>query len=174
MLEIIRGDITKQSVDAIVNAANSSLMGGGGVDGAIHRAGGGAILEACRAIRRDTLPNGLATGDAIATTAGKLLAKWVIHTVAPIWQGGNQGEPELMASAYRRSLEVALEVGAKSVAIPSLGTGVYGNPVSVAAPIALGEINKVLALHPDLTVRMVLFSEADERAYRSAWNQLQG
>ncbi len=173
MLEIVRGDITQQTVDAIVNAANSSLMGGGGVDGAIHRAGGGAILAACRAIRRDTLPNGLPTGDAVATTAGNLHATWVIHTVAPIWQGGGYNERELMASAYRRSLEVALELGARSIAFPSLGTGIYGNPISVAAPIALGEINKVLANHPELTVRMVLFSEADERAYQAALDTLQ-
>ena len=134
-LSLIQGDITKQDTDAIVNAANSGLMGGGGVDGAIHRAGGPAILEECKKIRseRGRLP----TGQAVLTTGGNLKARYVIHTVGPVWRGGQEGEPDLLASAYRESLQHAVENGVKTVSFPSISTGVYGYPVKQAAQVAL-------------------------------------
>jgi O-acetyl-ADP-ribose deacetylase (regulator of RNase III) len=131
VIELVLGDLTKQEVDAVVNAANSSLLGGGGVDGAIHRAGGPEILAECR------LLGGCATGDAKATTGGRLPARWVIHTVGPVWRGGSEGEPELLASAHRRSLEVARDLGARTVAFPAISCGIYGYPGELAAPIAL-------------------------------------
>ena len=131
MLEFVVGDLTLQQVDAIVNAANSALAGGGGVDGAIHRAGGPEIMAACRPL------GGCATGDAKPTTGGELPARWVIHAVGPVWRGGAEGEPELLASAYRRSLEVAAKLGARSVALPAISCGVYGYPAELAAPIAV-------------------------------------
>ena len=157
-IELVQGDITEQEVDAIVNAANSSLLGGGGVDGAIHRAGGPAILEECR------LLGGCETGDAKATTAGKLLAKYVIHTVGPVWQGGGAGEDELLASCHRRALEVAADQSARTVAFPAISTGVYRFPVDRAARIALETTREELARQPEIDeVRFVLFS--DEHLY---------
>jgi O-acetyl-ADP-ribose deacetylase (regulator of RNase III) len=141
-LSIIQGDITRQATDAIVNAANSSLMGGGGVDGAIHRAGGAAILEECKQIvaRQGRLP----TGKAVLTTGGNLKAKFVIHTVGPIWHGGNKGEPELLASAYRESLKVAAENNLSSISFPSISTGAYGYPIAKAAEVAIKTVTDFL------------------------------
>jgi O-acetyl-ADP-ribose deacetylase (regulator of RNase III) len=131
MIEFVVGDLTEQRVDAIVNAANASLLGGGGVDGAIHRAGGPEIVAECR------LLGGCDTGDAKATTAGRLPARWVIHAVGPVWQGGEAGEAELLASAHRRSLEVARGLGARTVAFPAISCGIYGYPPELAAPVAI-------------------------------------
>ncbi|MYZ09045.1 O-acetyl-ADP-ribose deacetylase [Streptomyces sp. SID2999] len=135
-ITLVQGDITEQRVDAIVNAANSSLLGGGGVDGAIHRRGGPAILNACRDLRASHYGAGLPTGEAVATTAGDLPAEWVIHTVGPVWQGPGS-DPTLLASCYRESLRVADEVGARSVAFPAISTGVYRWPVEEAARVAV-------------------------------------
>jgi O-acetyl-ADP-ribose deacetylase (regulator of RNase III) len=134
-LSLIQGDITQQATEAIVNAANSGLMGGGGVDGAIHRSGGPAILEECRRIRAERGP--LPTGKAVITTGGRLKARCVIHTVGPVWHGGQKGEAELLASAYQESLRLAVSRGLKSISFPSISTGAYGYPVSEAAEVAL-------------------------------------
>jgi O-acetyl-ADP-ribose deacetylase (regulator of RNase III) len=162
MLELIQGDITTVEVDAVVNAANAALRGGGGVDGAIHRAGGPAIIAACRAL------GGCETGDARATTAGDLPARYVIHAVGPVWAGGGHGEDELLASAYRRSVEVAAGLDCASIAFPSISTGAYGFPIHRAAPIAL---ESALRATPGTSVErvvFVLFSAADLAAYRRA------
>jgi O-acetyl-ADP-ribose deacetylase len=132
MIEFVVGDLTEQSVDAIVNAANTSLLGGGGVDGAIHRAGGPEVLAECR------LLGGCDTGDAKATTAGRLPARWVVHAVGPVWRGGDAGEAELLAAAHRRSLQVARDLGARTVAFPAISCGIYGYPPELAAPVAVG------------------------------------
>ncbi len=162
-LELVHGDITHQDTDAIVNAAKPSLLGGGGVDGAIHRAGGPAILEACRAL------GGCETGDAKITTGGRLKARWVIHTVGPVFQGGGQGEAALLASAYRRSLEVAAERELASLAFPSISTGAYGYPIDEAARIAIDTVIANVAAHHTIElVRLVLFSEADLVQYQRA------
>ena len=161
MIEAVRGDITEQQVDAIVNAANSSLLGGGGVDGAIHRAGGPEILAECR------LLGGCETGDAKATTAGRLPARHVIHTVGPVWRGGDAGEEELLASCHRRALEIAAELGCTSVAFPAISTGVYGYPVELAAPLAVAVVRKAMRPPVEL-VRFVLFSDGHFAAFRSA------
>ena len=157
MIEAVRGDITRERVDAIVNAANPSLLGGGGVDGAIHRAGGPAILAECR------LLGGCATGDAKATTAGELPARFVIHTVGPIWRGGDTGEPELLAAAHRRSLEVARELGARSVAFPAISCGIYGYPIPQAARIAVAAVRE--HGHDLDLVRFVLFNDETYAAF---------
>ncbi len=159
-LELESGDITREATDAIVNAANSSLMGGGGVDGAIHRAGGEAIISACRKIRNAEYPDGLPAGKAVATTAGRLLAKYVVHTVGPIWRGGNRGEAETLASCYRESLRVAEELGIGSVAFPSISTGAYGYPMEEAARVAIAAVVEVLVEARTVKkVRFVLFGE---------------
>jgi O-acetyl-ADP-ribose deacetylase len=152
-MEVMQGDITKVAVDAIVNAANSSLLGGGGVDGAIHRAGGPQILEECQAIR--ARQGGCATGQAVMTSGGNLPAKHVIHTVGPVWQGGDQDEEGLLANAYRNSLQRAVEIGARTVAFPNISTGIYGFPKERAAKIAVREVREFLAAHP--SIEKVLF-----------------
>lgn len=134
-LEAVTGDITTFHADAIVNAANSSLLGGGGVDGAIHQAGGPEILEECRRIRKEKYPRGLPTGDAVITGAGRLPAKFIIHTVGPVWSGGNADEEHMLAAAYRNSLERAAELGAHSIAYPAISTGVFGYPPDKAAEV---------------------------------------
>ena len=156
-IELAQGDITREAVDAIVNAANSSLLGGGGVDGAIHRAGGPSILAECR------LLGGCEVGDAKATGAGELAARYVIHTVGPFWRGGGEGEAELLASCHRRSIETAARLGCTSVSFPAISTGVYGYPAELAAPVALGATTAALAEAPQVELaRFVLF---DERTY---------
>ena len=163
VIELVEGDITRQDTDAIVNAANSSLLGGGGVDGAIHRAGGPQILEECRKI------GGCPTGEARITTGGRLPARYVIHTVGPIYRDGAHREPELLASAYRSSLELASEHGLKSVAFPSISTGAYGYPLEAAARIALATITDYLKEHREIgLVRMVLFGRRAYDAYADA------
>jgi O-acetyl-ADP-ribose deacetylase (regulator of RNase III) len=162
-VRLIQGDITAFPADAIVNAANSGLLGGGGVDGAIHRAGGPAILVECRRIRTDLHPDGLPTGQAVSTTAGNLPARWVIHTVGPVFRG-SQDDAALLASAHRTSIALARELGARSVAFPAISTGVYGYPVELAAPIALAEARA----SDDLEITFVLFSADTLRAFRAA------
>lgn len=162
-VQLVQGDITTVAVDAIVNAANGSLLGGGGVDGAIHRAGGPSILEECRRL------GGCDTGDAKATTAGSLPARYVVHTVGPVWRGGGAGEPELLASAHRRSVEVADGLGCESVAFPAISTGIYGYPVADAAGVALTAAHA--AAERSANVRLlvfVLFSEGDLRVFQAA------
>ncbi len=165
-IRIVKGDITEQSTEAIVNAANSSLMGGGGVDGAIHRKGGPVILEECRRIRQQQWPNGLPTGKAVITGGGDLKARHVIHTVGPVWRGGGHGEAELLAEAYRNSVDLAVSTGLRSVAFPSISTGAYNYPVEKAARIALQTVIDALSRHSGLKqVTFTLFSEADLNTY---------
>jgi len=157
-IEAVRGDITRETVDAIVNAANRSLLGGGGVDGAIHRAAGPELLEACRRL------GGCETGDARATPGFRLPARWVIHAVGPVWHGGHRGEPDLLASCYRRSLQVADELGARSVAFPAISTGAYGFPRELAARIAVEAIRS--ATTSVELVRLVAFDQETYDLYR--------
>jgi len=163
-LSIIRGDITNQATDAIVNAANSSLMGGGGVDGAIHRAGGAAILKECRQIvsRQGRLP----TGKAVITGGGNLKAKYVIHTVGPVWHGGNRGEAALLTSAYEESLKVAVENNVTSVSFPSISTGVYGYPVAEAAKVAISTVASFLK-KGGTSIKEVVFVLFDSMTFES-------
>jgi O-acetyl-ADP-ribose deacetylase (regulator of RNase III) len=164
-IELAQGDITREAVDAIVNAANSSLLGGGGVDGAIHRAGGPAILAECRELRRTRLPDGLPTGEAVATTAGDLPARWVIHTVGPVYAKG-EDRSGLLASCHVSSLQVADGLGARSVAFPAISTGVYGYPFAEAAPVAIRSVREA-STRVEL-VRFVLFGEDTYRAFAAA------
>ncbi|NQT53265.1 O-acetyl-ADP-ribose deacetylase, partial [bacterium] len=157
-LRLVQGDITRETTDAIVNAANSSLMGGGGVDGAIHRAGGPAILAECKEIR--ARQGRLPTGEAVITTAGHMPSKHVVHTVGPVWHGGKSREDELLANAYRNSLRVAAANGCLTVAFPSISTGVYSFPIERAARIALRTILDEMPKHDFTEVRMVLFGAA--------------
>jgi O-acetyl-ADP-ribose deacetylase len=161
VIEVVCGDITEQDVDAIVNAANSSLLGGGGVDGAIHRAAGPALVAECRQL------GGCETGDAKATGAGNLRARHVIHTVGPIWRGGGEGEPELLASCHRRALEVAASLGCRTVAFPAISTGVYGYPVELAAAVATAAVREAQAA-PIEVVRFVLFNDRALDVFRRA------
>jgi O-acetyl-ADP-ribose deacetylase len=167
-LKLVQGDITQQDTDAIVNAANSSLLGGGDVDGAIHRKGGPEILEECRAIRNRQ--GSCAPGDAVITGGGKLQAKWVVRAVGPVWQGGNSNEATTLAAAYANSLELALEVGARTVAFPSISTGAYGYPVEKAALIGLNELRNFVEAHPGKfsELRFVLFDANSFDAYQQA------
>ncbi|WP_153797629.1 O-acetyl-ADP-ribose deacetylase [Foetidibacter luteolus] len=163
---VIRGDITKHAVDAIVNAANSSLLGGGGVDGAIHRAGGPAILEQCIAIRNKQ--GGCKTGEAVITGAGNLPAKFVIHTVGPVWNGGNSNEEGLLVNAYNNSLLLAVEYGIKSIAFPNISTGIYHFPKSKAATIAVDTVRNFLAVPTSIQqVHFVCFDEENYQLYKA-------
>ncbi|MFF1321407.1 O-acetyl-ADP-ribose deacetylase [Streptomyces chartreusis] len=160
-IRLVQGDITRETADAIVNAANSSLLGGGGVDGAIHRRGGPAILDACRDLRASHYGKGLPTGQAVATTAGDLDARWVIHTVGPVWSA-SEDRSALLASCYRESLRVADELGARTVAFPAISTGVYRWPMDDAARIATETVRDTPTSVEE--VRFVLF---DDRAYEA-------
>ncbi|MEV5752609.1 O-acetyl-ADP-ribose deacetylase [Actinoallomurus sp. NPDC052308] len=164
-ITLIQGDITEQEVDAVVNAANSSLLGGGGVDGAIHRRGGPEILAACRELRASRYGGGLPTGQAVATTAGRLSARWVIHTVGPVYSR-SQDRSELLASCYRESLRVADELGAATVAFPAVSAGIYGWPLEDAARIAVGTVRATPSRVSE--VRFVLFTEDVHDAFARA------
>jgi O-acetyl-ADP-ribose deacetylase (regulator of RNase III) len=164
-LLLSRGDIARQDVDAVVNAANRSLLGGGGVDGAIHSAGGPAILEACRELRRTTWPDGLPTGEAVATTAGDLPARWVIHTVGPVY--AREADPaRALAACHTNALRVADELGARSVAFPAISTGAFGYPVAEAAQVALDAVRATDTSADE--VRFVLFDERTLEVFRAA------
>lgn len=162
-LRAVQGDITQMQVDAIVNAANHSLLGGGGVDGAIHRAAGPQLLAECRRL------DGCDTGDAKVTSGYRLPARWVIHTVGPVWQGGDYGEADLLASCYRRAVQEAQQLGARRLAFPAISTGVYGYPKDAAAHVAVATLQRALARAPDITeVLLVAHSAADLVAWQKA------
>lgn len=166
-IELARGDITAESSDAVVNAANSALAGGGGVDGAIHRAGGAAIMRECAKI------GGCPAGNAVITTGGRLKAKYVIHTVGPIYEDGEHGEARLLANAYASSLRLALDKGIKTISFPSISTGAYGYPIEDAADIAVKTVIDFVKANKGLrSVRFVLFSERDLRVYSKAFERL--
>jgi O-acetyl-ADP-ribose deacetylase (regulator of RNase III) len=162
-ITFVIGDITEQKVDAIVNAANPSLLGGGGVDGAIHRAGGSSILEECRRL------GGCDPGDAKATGAGDLPARHVIHAVGPIWHGGDRGETNLLAAVHRRAIQLAAELGCRTVAFPAISTGAYGFPIELAAPVAVQATRAALDQHPEVEeARFVLRDDSSLGLYRAA------
>jgi O-acetyl-ADP-ribose deacetylase (regulator of RNase III) len=167
-ITLARGDITEQNVDAVVNAANSSLLGGGGVDGAIHRKGGPAILEACKEVRRTRFPDGLPTGQAVATTAGELPSRWVIHTVGPVYDRVDQ-PARLLAACHAEALRVADELGAKTVAFPAISTGVFGYPVEEAASVAVDAVRDAHTLVDE--VRFVLFDDAAFDAFHRSLDE---
>ena len=164
-LVIKSGDITKEAADAIVNAANPTLLGGSGVDGAIHDAGGPEILKECERIRATTHPNGLPTGAAVITTAGDLPAKYVIHTVGPIYGRHNGREPELLAACYRNSVKLATENCLTTIAFPSISTGIYGYPKPEATKVVYPTVIELLEEHPDMEIRLVFFSPSDADAF---------
>lgn len=172
-VRLVMGDITREQTDAIVNAANSSLLGGGGVDGAVHRAGGPAILAECRAIR--ARQGGCPPGGAVMTTGGRLSARHVIHTVGPVWRGGGSGEPGVLASCYRNALRLAAAARLESISFPSISTGAYGYPLEKAAPVALSAVAAFLEGEPGAPslVRFVLFDEESFEAYRAALEAIQ-
>ena len=172
VVKLIQGDITRETTDAIVNAANSSLLGGGGVDGAIHRAGGAAILEECQAIR--ARQGECPTGQAVVTSGGNLKARFVIHTVGPVWHGGDRGEAEQLASCYRNSLRLAVEHKLRAVAFPSVSTGAYRYPVGQAAEVAIDTVAQFLTQTPGAPdeVRFVLFDQGTFDAYKDALDAL--
>jgi O-acetyl-ADP-ribose deacetylase (regulator of RNase III) len=164
-ITLVRGDITRQAIDAIVNAANSSLLGGGGVDGAIHRAGGPEILEACRALRASHYGRGLPTGQAVATTAGRLPARWVIHTVGPVYSAA-EDRSHLLAACHTNSLQVADTLGAKTIAFPAISTGIFGWPVADAARVAIAAVTEARTDVEE--IRFVLFDEPAFNAFHEA------
>ena len=169
MIELVKGDITRIQVDAIVNAANTSLLGGGGVDGAIHRAGGKAILEECQKIRAKQ--GGCKVGEAVITTGGNLPAKYVIHTVGPVWQGGNNEEETLLATAYRNSLRLAVQNKIHTIAFPNISTGIYGFPKDKAAKIAVNAVNSFLQSTDQVSkVVFVCFDDENYSLYRDILN----
>lgn len=172
VIELVLGDITLRAADAIVNAANPSLLGGGGVDGAIHSAGGPAILEECKTIHAER--GGLPAGEAVVTGAGRLPARYVIHAVGPVWQGGGHGEAELLASCYRNALRIAADLGLHTVAFPSISTGIYGYPVEQAALVAIGTVAGFLASEEKspFRVRFVLFDAVTYATYAGALEAL--
>ncbi|OGD54055.1 O-acetyl-ADP-ribose deacetylase [Candidatus Bathyarchaeota archaeon RBG_13_38_9] len=175
LLRVLQGDITEQDVDVIVNAANSSLMGGGGVDGAIHRKGGQKILEECKQIRSREWPEGLSTGKVAITSGGNLKARYVIHTVGPIWHGGKSGEKELLKNAYLNSLKLAVQKELKSISFPSISTGAYGYPIYEAAKTALNTVKEFLEQKNGLKeVNFVLFTEADLNTYKDVVKEIFG
>lgn len=172
-LSLSVGDITKQTTDAIVNAANGTLLGGGGVDGAIHRAAGPELLEECKLIRKEKLQGEeLPTGDAVITKGYRLPAKYVIHTVGPVWRGGKYNEDNLLANCYKNSLKLAQEYNLTSIAFPSISTGAYRFPIKRASQVALSAIMEYLQNHSFGTVNMTLFSQADYEVYAETLREL--
>jgi O-acetyl-ADP-ribose deacetylase (regulator of RNase III) len=171
-IKIKVGDITKEKVCAIVNAANSSLMGGGGVDGAIHRAGGPAILEACKEVRQERYPDGLPTGQAVATTAGVMDARYVIHTVGPIYAHCGSECETLLASCYTNSLRVAGELGCKEIAFPAISTGIYGYPKDQAARIAYSSVKAFLEEENDMSVTFIFHSEGNRKIFEESISEI--
>ena len=171
-IKLIQGDITKEDVDAVVNAANSSLMGGGGVDGAIHRAGGGTILEECKKIISKI--GSLSAGEAVITTAGDMPSMFVIHTVGPVWYGGGRGEPELLRNAYYNSLKKGVENNIRSIAFPSISTGIYGYPISNTSKVALETVIDFIKTekHSYSEVRFIVFSKYDMEVYKDNFSKI--